>query len=126
MKRKGLLILLLSLLLASSAFSKEYTWGADWKRYGVYESEAAGLYEVYFDQNATEPFDLEKENIKYFLYLQKNYKNVEVHLYNMESSWWCAKGVELECYATREVHRKCTYEWHVNNDGTVIEYLYWD
>ena len=123
--KKILTILILSLFIGS-AFSEEYTWGADWKRYGVYESEAAGLYEVYFDQNATEPFDLEKESIKYFLYLQKNNKNVEVHLYNMESNWWCAKGVELECYATREVHRKCTYEWHVNNDGTVTEYCYWD
>ena len=43
--------------LVGSAFA------ADWKKYGTYKNEY-GVFEVYFDYDATEPFELEKEDIR--------------------------------------------------------------
>lgn len=115
---KKMVILLLLSLLVGSAFA------ADWVKYGTYENDADGVYDVYFDFEATEPFDLEKESIKYFLGLQKGYEKVEVHLYNMEDWMWCVEGVEHNCYATLIMKKDFREEYHVNNDGTVTVYTF--
>lgn len=116
---KKMVILFLLSLLVSSAFA------VDWVKYGTYENSKAGTYDVCFDYDATYPFDIEKESVKYILFLQKRYKKVEVHLYNMSENMWCAKGVEHNCYATLEVYEDYIMEDHVNNDGTVTEYVYY-
>lgn len=109
----------LLVLLVGSVFA------TDWKKYGTYESAKTGAYEVYFDYDATEPFELEKESVKYLIYLQKNYKKVEVHWYNMTENSWCARGAEYNYYSTLEVYKDYIIEDHVNNDGTITEYICW-
>ena len=73
--KKILSVITLLVLLVSSVFA------ADWVKYGTYENEEAGIYYVYFDYDATEPFDIKNESIEYFLYLQRGYEKVEVYLY---------------------------------------------
>ena len=98
-------------------------FATDWKKYGAYENNKAGTYEVFFDYDASEPFELEKESVNYLIYLQKIYKKVEVHWYNMSENTWCAKGAEYKCYSTLEVYKDYVIEDHVNNDGTITEYV---
>ena len=115
---KRIITIILSLfILVGTVFA------TDWKKYGTYESTKTGAYEVYFDYDATEPFELEKESVQYLIYLQKNYKKVEVHWYNMSENAWCAKGAEYKCYSTLEAYKDYVIEDHVNKDGTVTEYV---
>ena len=116
--KKILTTLLVLGLFISSAFA------IDWVKYGTYENADVGTYDVYFDYDSTEPFDLEKESIEYFLYLQKGYESVKVRHIENKDWYWCNKGVELNCYATLEIYKDCRVEDHVNSDGTVTEYIY--
>lgn len=118
MKRFIISIVLLITLVGS-------VFATDWKKYGSYENDKTGSYEVYFDYDATEPFELEKESVKYLIYLQKNYKKVEVHWYNPAEGIWALKGAEHNYYSTLEVYKDYIIEDHVNNDGTVTEYICW-
>ena len=56
--KKIITMLFLSLLVFSSVFA------IDWVRYGIFENEEVGTCVVYFDYDATEPFELENE--RYF------------------------------------------------------------
>ena len=119
--KKLLSVLTLLVLLVGSVFAN------DWVRYGAFKNEKAGSYLVYFDYDATEPFELEKESIEYFLWLQQNYKKVEVHLFSGElaqkENWWCLAGTKHNCYATLEEYENYVMEDHVNKDGTITQYI---
>ena len=116
MKRFIITVALLIALVGS-------VFATDWKLFGSYENNEVGQYSVYFDYDATESF--ENEDIKYVAWLQKNYKKVEVHWYNMDENWWCAKAAKHNCYSTLEVYTNYVVEDHVNKDGTVTEYICW-
>lgn len=119
--KKLLSVILLLVLLVGSAFA------TDWVRHGSFKNDKAGAYVVLFDYDATEPFELEKENIEYFLCLQQNYEKVEVHLFSSElaqkENWWCLTGAKHNCYATLEIYEDYVMEDHVNKDGTITQYI---
>ena len=121
--KKILSMITLLVLLVSSVFA------IDWVRYGDFKNEKAGAYLVYFDFDATEPFELENESIEYFLYLQREYEKVEVHLFSGElaqkENWWCLTGTKYNCFSTLEVYEDYAMEDHVNKDGTITQYTYW-
>ena len=121
--KKILSMITLLVLLVSSVFA------VDWVRYGDFKNEKAGAYLVYFDFDATEPFELEKESIELFLWFQKNYKKVEVHLFSGElaqkENWWCLTGTKYNCFSTLEIYEDYAMEDHVNKDGTITQYTYW-
>lgn len=117
--KKILAMLVLSLLVFGKVFA------FDWVEYGTYENEEAGIYIVYFDYDATEPFDVKNESIEYYLSLKKEYENVEVKSYDKSENMWCSKGAEHNCYATLEVYKDYIMEDHVNSDGSVTEYIFW-
>lgn len=116
--KKIVMTLVLSLLVFGKVFA------VDWVKYGTFENEEVGTYDVFFDYDAKEPFDLKNESIEYFLYLQRGYEKVEVHWYENEDSWWCNVGAEHNCYATLQVYEDHRVVDHVNNDGTVTEYVF--
>ena len=120
MKRFIITITLL-VALVGSAFA------VDFVRYGPFKNEKAGVYLVYFDYDATEPFELEKESIKYFFWLQKNYKKVEAYLFSGElaqkENWWCLEGTKHKFYRTLEEYEDYVMEYHVNKDGTITQYI---
>ena len=122
MKKLFVTITLLAALIGS-------VFAVDWVRYGDFKSEKVGAYLVYFDYDATEPFELEKESIEHFLWLQKNYKKVEVHLFSGElaqkENWWCLTGTKYNCFSTLEIYEDYAMEDHVNKDGTITQYIYW-
>ena len=115
--KKIITMLLLSLLISS-------VFAIDWVKINTVETEENGTFDVYFDFDATEPFELENESIEYFLHLQRGYEKVEVYLYENIDSWWCNKGVEHNCYATLEMYEDYRVEYHVNSDGSVTEYIF--
>ena len=121
--KKILSMVTLLVLLVGSVFA------VDWVRYGDFKNEKAGAYLVYFDFDATEPFELEKESIEHFLWLQKNYKKVKVHLFSGElaqkENWWCLTGTKYNCFSTLEIYEDYAMEDHVNKDGTITQYTYW-
>ena len=116
--KKIITMLFLGLLMFGKVFA------LDWVRYGIFETEELGTVVVYFDYDATEPFELENESIEYFLYLQRGYEKVEVYLYEDVDSCWCNKGIEHNCYATLEMYEDYRVEYHVNSDGSVTEYVF--
>ena len=61
--RKIIMGLVLSLLVSS-------VFAVDLVKYATYETETMGTIDVYFDYDATEPFDIKNESIKHFLFLQ--------------------------------------------------------
>ena len=119
--KKILSIITLFITLVGSVFA------TDWVRHGSFKNDKAGAYVVLFDYDATEPFELEKESIEYFLWLQQNYEKVEVHLFSDElakkENWWCLTGAKHNCYATLEIYEDYVMEDHVNKDGTITQYI---
>ena len=117
---KKIITMLFLSLLVSSVFA------VDLVKYATYETENMGNVDVYFDYDATEPFDIKNESIEYFLFLQDNYEDVYVCLENMED-WWpglCSKAVEHNCYVIiMECEDGCA-DTHINSDGTVTVYTY--
>ena len=117
---KKIITMLFLSLLVSSVFA------VDLIKYNTYETERMGTIDVYFDYDATEPFDIKNESIEYFLFLQDNYEDVYVCLENMED-WWpglCSKAVEHNCYVIiMECEDGCA-DTHINSDGTVTVYTY--
>ena len=117
---KKIITMLFLSLLVSSVFA------VDLVKYATYETESMGTVDVYFDYEATEPFDIKNESIEYFLFLQDNYKDVYVCLENMED-WWpwvCSEAIENNCY---NIFMECKYgctDTYINKDGTVTVYTY--
>lgn len=118
--KKIITMLFLGLLVFGKVFA------VDLIKYATYETESMGTIDVYFDYDATEPFDIKNESIEYFLFLQDNYEDVYVCLENMED-WWpglCSKAVDHNCYVIiMECGAGCA-ETHINSDGTVTVYTY--
>ena len=111
--------------LVGSASALDLSW--DFIKYGTFEDENVGVYTVLIDLEATKPYDIEKENIMFLLYLQKQerYRDITVYYYNPEGeSLWCKEISEKhKIYCTIEVYEDYDYICHVCNDGSVIEYL---
>lgn len=117
---KKIITMLFLSLLVSSVFA------VDWIKYRTYETESMGTIDVYFDYDATEPFDIKNESIEYFLFLQDSYEDVYVCLENMED-WWpllCNRAVERNCYVFIMKCGAGYAETHINSDGTVTVYTY--
>lgn len=117
---KKIITMLFLSLLVSSVFA------VDLVKYKTYETESVGTIDVYFDYDATEPFDIKNESIEYFLFLQDSYEDVYVCLENMED-WWpslCNKAVERNCYVFIMKCGAGYAETRINSDGTVTVYTY--
>ena len=119
--KKILMGLVLSLMMAANIFA------VDLVKYATYETERLGTINVYFDYDATEPFDIENESIKHFLYLQEIYgDDVEVCLENI-IDWWpwlCSETIANNCY---RIFTECGYgcaDAYIHDDGTVTVYTY--
>ena len=121
--KRILSVITLLVLLVSSVFAVDLV---KYETYITCENESMETINVYFDYDATEPFDIKNESIKHFLFLQDVYGDVEVCLENMED-WWpglCSKAVEHNCY---DIFMECGYsctDAHINSDGTVTVYTY--
>ena len=119
--KKILAIILLLVTLVSSVFA----W--DFIKYGSFENEKAGAYTVYMDIEAREPYDIEKENIRFLLYLQEQeeYSYVTVHYYNPKGEgFWCKEISEKhKIYCTLEMYEDYDFVYHVCDDGRIVEYL---
>ena len=120
MKRFIITITLLVALVGSA-----FAW--NFKEYGKFKNEKAGEYTVLIDLEATEPFDIEKEDIKFLLYLQnlEVYSFVKVFYYNPTGEgFWCKTISEKhKFYCTLETYEDYDCVYHVCGDGTVIEYI---
>ena len=118
--KKTLMGLVLSLMMAANIFA------VDLVKYATYETERLGTIDVYFDYDATEPFDIKNESIKHFLFLQDIFEDVYVCLENMED-WWpwlCSEAIENNCYNIYMESKDGCADTYINNDGTVTVYTY--
>ena len=120
--KKLLSVITLLVLLVGSAF--------DWnfKEYGKFKNEKSGEYTVLIDLEATEPFDIEKENIKHllFLQLQERYSYVDVRWYEPsgdETPWCIAISEKHKFYCTLEIYEDFDIEERVYSDGSIIQYF---
>ena len=119
MKRIFMMILTI-VMMAVNMFA------VDLVKYRTYETESMGAIDVYFDYDATEPFDIKNESIKHFLFLQDIYEDVYVCLENMED-WWpwlCSEAIENNCYNIYMESKDGCADTYINNDGTVTVYTY--
>ena len=116
---KKIITMLFLGLLVSSVFA------TDWVKYETLENEEVRICDIYFDFDATEPFDINNESIRYFLFLQGIYEAVEVSLENIEDRLICSKAVEHNCYAVLMEYGDCAIEEHINKDDTITQYTYW-
>lgn len=119
MKRFIVTILALTVLVGSM-------FATDWKSVGTYENEKAGVYAVYYDADATSPF--ENEDFKYLSYLKDKYKKVEVTIFDAdgtESDWFVYNVRTNRSFSTLEIYTNYVIEDRVNNDGTITEYICW-
>ena len=98
-------------------------FAVDWKEYKT-DKDEAGEYKVYFDYDATEPFELEKEDIRYIMNLQFYYKDVTIVLGTYYDDEIYSKGVKHNCYSTLLLYEDRAVEYHVNKDGTCTIYYY--
>ena len=114
--KKLFVTITLLVALVCSAFA------SDWKKYGTYKNEY-GVFEVYFDYDATEPFELEKEDIRYLRNLTYYY-NVSIGWLKYYDDQPYAKGAKHNCYSTLVLYEDVAFEHHVNKDGTITEYYY--
>lgn len=117
---KKIITMLFLSLLVSSVFA------VDWVKYNTYETKRLGTIDVYFNHDATEPFDIKNESIKHFLFLQDIYEDVYVCLENMED-WWpwlCSEAIENNCYNIYMESKDGCADTYINNDGTVTVYTY--
>ena len=121
MKRFIITITLLVALVGSA-----FAW--NFKEYGKFKNEKAGEYTVLIDLEATEPFDIEKESIVHFLFLQQQekYSSVKVCWYEPsgdETPWCIAISEKHKFYCTLEIYDDFDIEERVCSDGTVIQYV---
>lgn len=118
--KKIILVVTLLIAMVGSVFA------TDWKTVGTYDSKETGTYVVYFDDDATKPF--ENEDFKYLKYLKDNYKKVEVTVYNangLENNWFTYNVYNNKSFSTLEVYKDYVIEDHINKDGSVTEYICW-
>ena len=114
--KKLFVTITLLLALVGSAFA------TDWKKYETVETDY-GTVEVYFDYDATEPFELEKVDIRYLRNLT-NYYYVSIVWAKYYDDQPYAKGAKHNCYSTFVLYEDAAYEYHVNKDGTITYYFY--
>ena len=115
--KKILSIVVLLVLLVGSVFA------ADWKEYKT-DKDEIGEYKVYFDFDATEPFELEKEDIRYIMNLLLYYSDVTITWSKYYDDEIYSKGVQHNFYSTLLLYEDRAVEYHVNNDGTCTMYYY--
>lgn len=120
MKKLFITITLLFALVGSA-----FAW--DYIKYGSFENEKAGAYIVYMDIEAREPYSIEKEDIIFLLYLQKQkeYSYVSVSYYNPngEGLWCKVISEEHKIYGTMEIYENYDIVYHVCDDGCIVEYV---
>ena len=116
--KKIIMGLVLSLMMAVGMFA------TDWIKYGTFETEKLGTVDVYFDYDSTEPLDIKNESIRYFLFLQDIYDDVDVWLENMEDWWLYSKAVEHSCYSILIKCEKLFVSMYIHDDNTVTVYSY--
>lgn len=118
--KKIIVIILALTVLVSSVFA------TDWVQVGSYENEKTGVYAVYYDADATSPF--ENEDFKYLSYLKDKYKKVEVTIFNAdgtENDWFVYNVRTNRSFSTLEIYTNYIIEDHINKDGSVTEYICW-
>lgn len=98
-------------------------FAVDWKEYKT-DKDEVGEYKVYFDFDATEPFELEKEDIRYIMNLLFYYSDVTITWSTYYDDEIYSKGVQHNCYSTLLLYEDRAVEYHVNNDGTCTMYYY--
>ena len=118
--KKIIMGLVLSLMMAANIFA------TDLVKYNTYETEIMGTIDVYFDYEATEPFDIKNESIRHFLFLQNVFEDVEVWLENIEDWWLYSEAVKHNCYAIRILHIDFYIDIYIHDDNTVTVYSYRD
>lgn len=115
--KKILSIITLFISLVCSVFA------VDWKEYKA-DKDEIGEYKVYFDFDATEPFELEKEDVRYIMNLMLYYSDVQIIWATYYDDDIYSKGVKHNCYSTLLLYEDRAVEYHVNNDGTCTTYFY--
>ena len=115
--KKIISIATLLVLLVGSAFA------VDWKEYKT-DKDEIGEYKVYFDFDATEPFELEKEDIRYIMNLLFYYSDVTITWSTYYDDEIYSKGVQHNFYSTLLLYEDRAVEYHVNKDGTCTMYYY--
>ena len=121
MKRFIITITLL-VALVGSAFAEEFV------HCGHFINDDGSKYVLLIDIDAREPYDVEKEQLSFFIDLQnRGFSKVEVHSYKITEdceSWAASMSKEHRVYCTLELHEN-NYNIisHVCGDGTVIEYI---
>lgn len=121
MKKLFITITLLFALVGS-------TFAQNFVSYGWFKNEKAGAYELLIDIDAREPFDIEKESIKHFLFLQRQeeYQFVKVRWYEPSDDIipWCIDMSEKHnIYRTLEIYEDFDIEERVCSDGSIIQYV---
>ena len=114
---KRLFTIITLLFLVSSVFA------VDWKEYKT-DKDEIGEYKVYFDFDATEPFELEKEDIRYIMNLLFYYSDVTITWSTYYDDEIYSKGVQHNFYSTLLLYEDRAVEYHVNKDGTCTMYYY--
>lgn len=115
---KRILMTLVLSLMVSSVFA------FDLKKVSTCETEEMGTVDVYFDYDATEPFDIKNESIEHFLLLQEFNEDVDVWLENMEDWWLYSEAVECNCYNIFIESEDLCADMYINNNDTVTVYSY--
>ncbi len=115
--KRFIITITLFITLVSSVFA------VDWKEYKT-DKDEAGEYKVYFDFDATEPFELEKEDIRYIMNLLLYYSDVQITWSKYYDDEIYSKGVQHNFYSTLLLYEDRAVEYHVNNDGTCTMYYY--
>ena len=116
MKRLFTIITLLVLLVGS-------VFAVDWKEYKT-DKDEIGEYKVYFDFDATEPFELEKEDIRYIMNLLLYYSDVTITWSTYYDDEIYSEGAKHNFYSTLLLYEDRAVEYHVNKDGTCTMYYY--
>ena len=114
---KRLFTIITLLFLVSSVFA------VDWKEYKT-DKDEIGEYKVYFDFDATEPFELEKEDIRYIMNLLLYYSDVTITWSTYYDDEIYSEGAKHNFYSTLLLYEDRAVEYHVNKDGTCTMYYY--
>ena len=97
-------------------------FAVDWKEYKT-DKDEAGEYKVYFDFDATEPFELEKD-VRYIMNIQLYYSDAYIILSKYYDDEIYSEGVKHNLYSTLLLYEDIVVEYHVNNDETCTKYCY--
>lgn len=114
---KRLFTIITLLFLVSSVFA------VDWKEYKT-DKDEIGEYKVFFDFDATEPFELEKEDIRYIMNLLLYYSDVTITWSTYYDDEIYSEGAKHNFYSTLLLYEDRAVEYHVNKDGTCTMYYY--